>query len=134
MEMKFQTELGKYYLGDSKQIFTSEIGKELEGKVDVLTSLRSHLRIRAYGNFEGEEYLRWFTELAPIFAKLLREDGLIVIELGNAWESGRPVQSLLHLESLIKFVKNPKAGLRLCAAVHLLITHLDFRHLLNGLP
>ena len=36
----------------------------------------------------------------------VRADGSIVVELGNAWEPGRPVQSLLHLQSLIDFVEN----------------------------
>src|SRR5262249_15186534 len=45
---------------------------------------------------------------------LLSDDGSIVIEVGNSWVPGRPVQSLLHLESLIGFVNNPQANLRLC--------------------
>ena len=52
--------------------------------------------------------------MAEIFADLLTEDGSIVIELRNAWEPERPVQSLLHLESLLGFVQNPDAELRLC--------------------
>ena len=44
----------------------------------------------------------------------MKPDGSIVIELGNAWESSRPIQSLLPLESLISFVKDPVANLRLC--------------------
>ena len=46
--------------------------------------------------------------LAPLFSKLLTEDGSIVIELGNSWEQGRPVQSLLHLKSLMGFVKTKR--------------------------
>ena len=49
-----------------------------------------------------------------MFSKLLTEDGSIVIELGNSWEQGRPVQSLLHLKSLMGFVENKEANLRLC--------------------
>jgi len=45
---------------------------------------------------------------------LLTENGSIVIELGNAWEKGRPVQSLLTLKSLMAFLENPDANLRLC--------------------
>ena len=45
---------------------------------------------------------------------MLTDDGSIVIELGNTWVPERPIQSLLHLESLIGFVKNPDANLRLC--------------------
>jgi len=69
---------------------------------------------KSYGNLEGAEYRDWFVSLATIFADLLTEDGSIVIEMGNAWEPGRPVQSLLHLESLMGFVQNPDAHLRLC--------------------
>jgi site-specific DNA-methyltransferase (cytosine-N4-specific) len=36
------------------------------------------------------------------------------MELGNAWMPGRPIQSLLHFEALMGFVKAPKARLRLC--------------------
>jgi site-specific DNA-methyltransferase (cytosine-N4-specific) len=49
-----------------------------------------------------------------LFADLLTPDGSIVIELGNSWVPGRPIQSLLHLEALLGFVKHPKAQLRLC--------------------
>ena len=116
MEIKFQTELGKYYKGYSTLFSSTDVGKSIEGKVQlILTSPPFPLNSKkSYGNLEGEEYLKWFTELAPIFAKLLRDDGSIVIELGNAWEAGRPIQSLLHLEALIGFVKKPLAGLRLC--------------------
>lgn len=45
-------------------------------------------------------------ELALIFEESLTKDGSIVIEIGNAWESERPVQSLLHHKSFLGFVKN----------------------------
>ena len=116
MEIKFQTQMGKYYLGDSKNIGDTDLGRSIEGKVQlILTSPPFPLNSKkSYGNLDGEDYLKWFVNLAPIFSKLLREDGSLVIEIGNAWESGRPVQSLLHFEALIKFVKNPLADLRLC--------------------
>lgn len=68
---------------------------------------------KSYGNMTGEKYLKWFSNLAPIFAEMLTEDGSIVIKLGNGWESKRPVQSLLPLQSLLGFVSNENAGLRL---------------------
>jgi site-specific DNA-methyltransferase (cytosine-N4-specific) len=51
--------------------------------------------------------------MAPIFSELLAEDGSLVIEIGNAWEAKRPVQSLLHLECLLGLVNHPTANLRL---------------------
>ncbi|MEW6636283.1 MAG: site-specific DNA-methyltransferase [Actinomycetota bacterium] len=110
------TDLGAYYLGDSVETLRAELGEELRGRVQlILTSPPFPLnRKKSYGNREGEEYKEWFTALAPLFSELLTEDGSIVIEMGNSWMPGRPVQSLLHLESLIGFVSNPEADLRLC--------------------
>ncbi|MDR3573069.1 MAG: site-specific DNA-methyltransferase [Anaerolineaceae bacterium] len=116
MESKHQTELGRYYLGNSEQILDCDEGRCLEGKVQlILTSPPFPLNNKkSYGNLKGDEYRHWLAGLAPVFARLLKPDGSIVIELGNAWEEGHPIQSLLHLESLIDFVKNPEADLRLC--------------------
>jgi hypothetical protein len=63
---------------------------------------------------EGEEYANWLKSLAPAFGRLLTPDGSIVIEMGNAWEAKRPVQSLLSSRALIGFAEHPDAGLRLC--------------------
>ncbi|MCU0593289.1 MAG: site-specific DNA-methyltransferase [Desulfobacterales bacterium] len=106
---------GIYFLGDSTHLLASKDFAALRGRVNlILTSPPYPLnRKKSYGNLIGEKYLEWFTSLAPIFSDLLTEDGSIVLEIGNAWESGRPVQSLLHLESLLGFVRHKGAGLRL---------------------
>ncbi len=111
----YETAVGKYYTGNAEDLLTSDL-TELKNKVQlILTSPPFPLnKKKRYGNLQGEEYKNWFINLAEIFSNLLTEDGSIVIELGNSWEPGLPVQSLLHLESLIGFVKSPKANLRLC--------------------
>lgn len=111
-----ETNLGTYHLGDSAELLGSDLGEELRGRVQlILTSPPFPLnRKKSYGNLAGEEYREWFVGMAPLFADLLTEDGSIVVEMGNSWMQGRPVQSLLHLESLIGFVNNPEADLRLC--------------------
>jgi DNA modification methylase len=111
-----QTSLGSYYLGDSTTLLAGSLGRSLRGEVQlILTSPPYPLnRKKSYGNLTGAAYKDWFTGLAPLFAELLRPDGSIVIEVGNAWVRGRPVQSLLHLESLLGFVGVPAADLRLC--------------------
>ncbi len=112
----YKTKLGKYYLGNSIELLKSNLGKRLKNKVQlILTSPPFPLNEKkSYGNLQGEEYNHWFVNLAELFSDLLTDDGSIVIELGNAWAADRPVQSLLHLECLLGFVKNPKANLRLC--------------------
>lgn len=115
LHILYETALGKYYTGKAEELLTSDL-TELRNKVQlILTSPPFPLnKKKRYGNLQGEEYKNWFLNLAEIFSNLLTEDGSIVIELGNSWEPGLPVQSLLHLESLLGFVRHPKANLRLC--------------------
>lgn len=111
-----ETDMGRYYVGNCEKLLQSELGEQLRGQVQlVLTSPPFPLNTKkSYGNLQGDTYKEWLTNLAAPFADLLTEDGSIVIEMGNSWIPGRPVQSLLHLESLIGFVNHPEADLRLC--------------------
>jgi site-specific DNA-methyltransferase (cytosine-N4-specific) len=112
----YKTQHGSFYLGDSINLIKKKFGEKFSEKVNlIITSPPFPLnQKKRYGNFKGVEYKEWFISLAPLFSELLAPDGSIVIEIGNAWEPGLPVQSTLHLESLIGFVKHPQAGLNLC--------------------
>ncbi len=112
----FATKNGTFYLGDVVDALRQKALKAMQGKIQlVITSPPFPLNHKkSYGNLNGKEYLKWFTSLAPLLAKLLAPDGSIVIEIGNAWEPGRPVQSLLPVKALMGFLQHRKAGLRLC--------------------
>lgn len=58
-------------------------------------------RKKRYGNLQGQEYVKWLADFAQTFRNLLRPHGSVVIELGNAWEPGKPVMSTLPFESLL---------------------------------
>lgn len=112
-QLLYKTDYGRYYFGKCEE----ELKRlDLSRRVQlIITSPPFPLNNKKrYGNLVGEEYLDWFTSLAPLFSEVLTENGSIVIELGNAWEKDRPVQSLLHLKSLMSFVENQRADLRLC--------------------
>lgn len=111
-----KTPLGKYFVGDSLKLLTSAPFKKYRGKIQLIfTSPPFPLNTKkSYGNLKGQEYKRWFVGLADIFSELISERGSIVIELGNSWIPGRPIQSLLPMESLIEFLNSPRANLRLC--------------------
>ncbi len=111
----YKSKKGKLIVGDSIKLLSGEMRKALKGKVNlIITSPPFPLNNKKkYGNEKGEEYLKWFNDLAPIFSDLLTNDGSLIIEIGNSWEPERPVQSLLHLECLFGLVKHPKANLRL---------------------
>ena len=111
----FKSNFGELISGDSIKLLSGKLKDELKGKINlIITSPPFPLNNKKkYGNEKGEEYKKWFTDLAPIFSELLVEDGSLIIEIGNSWEPERPVQSLLHLECLFGLVKNPNANLRL---------------------
>ncbi len=111
----YKTNLGKMIVGDSVELFSSYLKRHYKNKINlIVTSPPFPLNSKKmYGNLTGETYLKWFTDLAPIFSDLLTDDGSLIIEIGNAWEPKRPVQSLLHLKSLLALVENQSANLRL---------------------
>lgn len=112
----YKSKLGKLVQGNSIELLTKD-GEftHLKGKVNlIITSPPFPLNNKKhYGNEKGEDYKEWFISLAPLFSELLASDGSLVIEIGNAWEPERPVQSLLHLECLFGLVKHSNANLRL---------------------
>lgn len=114
-KLLYQTNLGKMLVGDSVEIAKKYLNRYYSGKFQlIITSPPFPLNAKKkYGNLKGDEYKEWFTSLAPIFNELLTDDGSLVIEIGNAWEDGRPIQSLLHLECLMGLVNHPDADLRL---------------------
>lgn len=109
------TPAGDFHLGDSKALLGNSLGRSLRGQVNlILTSPPFPLnQKKSYGNLQGDAYREWFVSLAPLFSDVLADDGSIVIEIGNAWVPGRPVQTLLTLESLLGFVKNVDTDFRL---------------------
>ena len=111
----YTTKYGKLLVGDSIGLSKSYLGRYYGGKFNlIITSPPFPLNSKKrYGNLQGEDYYNWFVKLAPIFSKLLTDDGSLVIEIGNAWEIGRPVQSLLHLKCLLGLVESPNSDLRL---------------------
>ena len=115
-EKIYSSKLGRLIHADSIDLLNNrDILADLQGKANlIVTSPPFPLNNKKrYGNKTGDDYLEWFSSLAPVFSKLLADDGSLVIEIGNAWEPERPVQSLLHLECLLSLVKHPSAGLRL---------------------
>lgn len=115
MKLFYSTELGSFFLGSSLEVLTADQTKKYKGKVNlIITSPPFPLNNKKkYGNEVGEEYKKWFKKLTPIFNELLTDDGSLVIEIGNAWEPERPIQSTLHLECLFEMTKQEGSELRL---------------------
>ena len=114
MKAFFRTRRGQLYVGKCEKLIKAPALSRYKGKVQLIfTSPPFPLnRKKAYGNLMGSDYLEWIESLAPTLTKFLKPNGSIVLEIGNAWEPKRPVQSTLPTETLLAFQK--KGGLNLC--------------------
>lgn len=110
----YETTRGSMLCGRSEEILKSKLLTKYHRKVQLIfTSPPFPLnRKKKYGNLQGEEYVKWLANLAPIFKRFLKKDGSIVMEMGNAWEPGKPVMSTLALRALLGFLD--QGGLKLC--------------------
>jgi DNA modification methylase len=63
------------------------------------------VRKKAYGNVTSPEYSDWFWPFAEEIFRILRPDGSFVIELGGAWNPGKPTRSLYQYELILRLGK-----------------------------
>lgn len=109
----YKTELGTMYQALIEDFLDLE-SAHLAGQVQLLFFSPPFPlnRKKKYGNKAGDEYLEWLGGLAPRLTELLKPDGSLVVELGNAWEPGRPVMSLLPLQALMAIAE--QGDLKVC--------------------
>jgi len=102
----YETKRGAMLCGAAETVLTSKPMREYHKKVQLIfTSPPFPLnRKKKYGNVQGDAYIKWLADFAPIFKKFLKKDGSIVMEMGNAWEPGKPVMSTLALRALLAFL------------------------------
>lgn len=109
----YKTTRGAMYEATLDDFLGSQSSVARSGKVQLIfTSPPFPLnRKKRYGNEVGEDYVEWLSGFARSLADLLTEDGSLVLELGNAWEPGKPVMSTLALRALLAFLEAAKLNL-----------------------
>ena len=97
----YVTKLGSAVVGDSLDL----LEHLPEASVDlVMTSPPFALqRQKDYGNKPQEEYVDWLTQFAREVHRILKDTGSFVLDLGGAYEKGRPVRSLYNYRVVIRF-------------------------------
>lgn len=97
----YSTHLGAAYCGDSRELLQELPDKSIDL---VLTSPPFALqRVKEYGNVDQLEYVDWLAEFACLVHQKLRDEGSFVIDLGGAYQKGKPVRSLYNFRILLKF-------------------------------
>ncbi len=103
-EGRIRTLLGVAYWADSVNLM--ECGIQNESVDLIVTSPPFGLvRKKEYGNADADEYLEWFRPFAEQFARVLKQQGSLVIDIGGAWNPGLPSKSLYQYELLITLCK-----------------------------
>ena len=94
-----KTPLGRIYHADSLDIMK----RNRKASVDlIMTSPPFALtRKKDYGNKQESDYIKWFSDFATQFYRILKDDGSLVIDLGGSWKPGLPIRSLYHFKLLI---------------------------------
>ena len=110
----YSTRLGMMVEGKAEDALCSDLLEPYLGDIQLIfTSPPFPLnRKKAYGNLDGLAYVEWLANFALQFRKFAKNDGSIVIEMGNSWRQGEPVMSTLGLQSLLAFLE--QGDLELC--------------------
>lgn len=97
----YTTDYGQAFVGNSLDLLDTLPKNSINL---VITSPPFSLqRQKEYGNVAQELYIEWLAEFAKKVKDVLAEDGSFVLDLGGAYQKGRPVRSLYNYKVLIKF-------------------------------
>jgi site-specific DNA-methyltransferase (cytosine-N4-specific) len=92
--------LGAAYVGDANELL-AELPDESVNLV--ITSPPFALqRQKEYGNRAEEEYVEWLLSFEPQLKRVLKNDGSFVLDLGGAYQKGRPTRSLYNYKVLLR--------------------------------
>ena len=61
------------------------------------------LRKKAYGNMDQDQYVEWLGRFGESAYRVLRHSGSFVLDLGGAYQRGKPVRSLYNYRVLLDF-------------------------------
>ncbi|OGB87752.1 DNA methyltransferase [candidate division WOR-1 bacterium RIFCSPHIGHO2_02_FULL_45_12] len=97
----YKTKHGRAFVGDSLELLDCLAADSVNL---VVTSPPFALqRKKEYGNESQEDYVDWLMAFGRKVFRVLREDGSFVLDLGGAYEKGRPTRSLYNFRVLVRF-------------------------------
>ena len=94
-----ETALGQIVHGDSLDVLAAY--QDASVNLIMTSPPFALVRKKDYGNVEADEYLEWFRPFAAAFARALKDQGSLVIDIGGAWNKGYPTRNLYHFKLLI---------------------------------
>jgi site-specific DNA-methyltransferase (cytosine-N4-specific) len=100
----FRTQFGEAIAGDSLEVLNQIPAESID--LVVTSPPFALLRQKSYGNVDQFAYVDWICQFAPLVHRVLKPSGSYVLDLGGAYQRGRPVRSLHSFRALIRHVDN----------------------------
>jgi DNA modification methylase len=100
---EYKTAFGECYVTDSLPL-VADLPPDCVDLILTSPPYALHFK-KEYGNEPQDRYLSWFRPFAEQFWRILKPTGSFVLNVGGAWQPGRPTRSLYHFELLIMLCK-----------------------------
>src|SRR5436853_1869375 len=97
----YRTHRGLQVAADSRDVLRSLPDQSVD--LIVTSPPFALLRQKSYGNMEQEAYVEWLTEFGQAALGPLKDSGSFVLDLGGAYQRGKPVRSLYNFRVLLEF-------------------------------
>jgi site-specific DNA-methyltransferase (cytosine-N4-specific) len=98
----FRTQGGRAITGDSLAVLPTLPPESVD--LVVTSPPFALLRQKSYGNTDQSEYVDWLCQFGPLVRRVLKPTGSYVIDLGGAYERGRPVRSPYQFRVLLRHI------------------------------
>ena len=99
--MIYFTDRGVQGCGDSREVLSQLPADSVD--LVVTSPPFALLREKTYGNESQAEYVQWLLGFGSAALRVLKTSGSFVLDLGGAYERGRPVRSLYNYRVLTAF-------------------------------
>ena len=97
----YRTSNGIQLCADSREVLRSMAENSVE--LIVTSPPFALLRKKSYGNEEQDAYVAWLGEFGEAAFRVLKRTGSFVLDLGGAYQRGKPVRSLYNYRVLLDF-------------------------------
>lgn len=97
----YETDHGLQVSGDSRAILALLPDESVD--LIVTSPPFALLRQKSYGNEDQATYVAWLSKFGEAAKRVLKRTGSFVIDLGGAYERGKPVRSLYNFRVLLDF-------------------------------
>lgn len=96
----YRTERGRLLVGLAENVLQDLAAESVD--LVITSPPFALLRQKPYGNLEQSEYVDWLVSFGPLVRRVLRNTGSFVIDLGGAYQRGKPVRSLYNFRVLLR--------------------------------